>query len=240
MIRSLGLSLLDLWLPPACVCCRRSLPPGSGRPLCVGCLSAVEFMQSPLCIRCGAALSSDGGSEDRLCADCITQMPLYDRARSVVHYREPLASLLIKLKFHADTRVAAPIGWLATRAPIEYSNHPYDLIVPVPLHRKRLQKRGLNQSLILARLMFAKYGIAIAPTALIRVRNSVPQTLLTGWKRRINLKGAFEINPHTDVSGKSVCVVDDVFTTGTTVSECAKTLKSAGAQRVDVCTFARA
>lgn len=240
MVKALLLSLLDIWLPSVCSCCRHPLSIGSDRKLCNGCFAAVEFMRSPICICCGAGLNRDGGSEDRFCGQCLRQAPFFDTARSFVYYQEPASTLLIKLKFQADTRAAASIGRLISQVSPKIIYRSYDLIVPVPLHHTRLRKRGLNQSLILARLMFGDYRKNIVPTGLIRVKNSVAQTKLSGRKRRRNLINAFSINPHVDVAGKAVCVVDDVFTTGTTVSECAKTLKKAGACRVDVWTFARA
>lgn len=240
VVQGLLLSMLDIWLPPVCNCCCEPLPMGGDRRLCNDCFAAVEFMRSPICICCGAGLTREGGNEDRFCHQCLRQTPVFDRARSMVYYREPVSTLLLKLKFQADTRAVVPIGHLIRQVPPENLYRSYDLIVPVPLHYTRLRERGLNQSLILARLMFGDSRKNIVPTGVMRVRNSIAQTKLSGRKRRKNLINAFSINPHVDVTGKTVCIVDDVFTTGTTVSECAKMLKKAGASRVEVWTFARA
>ena len=239
MIRSLFSALLDIWLPRACHGCGLPLTVDSERSLCDTCLASVEYVCSPSCIRCGAGLSRDAGDRDRLCAQCLQHPPPFDSARSVLFYREPASSLLLRLKFQADTRATAPISELIDQAPPTCFTS-YDHVMPVPLHPARLRSRGLNQALILARLMFADERSKIAATGLIRLRNTVPQTSLSGRSRRKNLRGVFATNPRTDVADKDVCVVDDVFTTGTTVSECAKTLKRAGARRVDVWTFARA
>ena len=240
IVQSLLLSLLDVWFPPVCSSCRQPLTVGTGQKLCGTCLASIEFIRSPMCLCCGGGLNRDGGSEDRFCGQCLKRPPIFDCARSLVYYREPASTLLLKLKFQADTRVVAPIGWLINQVPETIVYRSYDLIMPVPLYHTRLRGRGLNQSLILARLLCGDRGQKIVPTGLIRVRNSVAQTTLSGRKRRRNLKNVFAINPRVNVTGKSVCIIDDVFTTGTTVSECAKTLKKAGARRVDAWTFARA
>lgn len=239
-IQELGLSLLDIWFPPVCGNCSNPIPAGSLQKLCNDCLRAVEFVLSPVCKCCGTGLTRDAGGEDRYCGDCLKRPPGYDKARSIVYYREPVSTLLLKLKFEADTRATASIGWLIGQAPKPLFQRPYDFIVPVPLHRARLRKRGLNQSLLLAGLMCDAPRKNILPNGLIRVRNSIAQTKLSGQNRRKNLKNAFIINPRIDFYGTAICLVDDVFTTGTTVSECAKTLKYAGASWVDVLTFARA
>lgn len=240
IFHEMSCSFYDLLFPPVCGSCSNPLPVGSGHKLCRDCFRDVEFIRSPMCLCCGAGLSLDAGSEDRFCRECLRRLPVYDQARSAFVYRQPVSTLLLKLKFQADTRATGAIDWLISRSqrlPVQTS---YDLIMPVPLHHKRLKERGLNQSLILTRLLFGDYPRNIVPSGLIRVRNNVSQTELSGRKRRRNLKNAFTINPLVKVDGRTVCLVDDVYTTGTTVSECAKTLKSAGARRVDVWTFARA
>ncbi|MBI5556992.1 MAG: ComF family protein [Deltaproteobacteria bacterium] len=114
-----------------------------------------------------------------------------------------------------------------------------DRIIPVPLHMNRLRQRGFNQSLLLARAFFPDQRNKIIKTALRRQRDTIAQTGLTGLSRRKNLRDAFVVEKKDDVSGKKILLIDDVFTTGTTVNECARVLKQAGAERVDVLTLAR-
>ncbi|MCG6931287.1 MAG: ComF family protein [Desulfofustis sp.] len=233
-------SLWNIGFPAVCSGCRRPLPQSEGSAFCAACLAEVAYICSPLCVRCGAELSRDGGGGDRWCGSCLKNHPAFDFARSLVWYREPASSLLLKLKFHADTRTVGGLLQLIRAAPGRIEGGPYDLIVPVPLHPSRLRSRGLNQALILAGLLFGDWRGKIEPAVLIRVENSVPQTRLSGASRRTNLKKAFAVNARFDVVNRSICIVDDVYTTGTTVSECAKTLKRGGARRIDVWTFARA
>jgi ComF family protein len=114
-----------------------------------------------------------------------------------------------------------------------------DYYVPVPLHRKRLQQRGFNQALWLTRLCFGKHNPRIAPAVLHRTINSVPQVTLNGRERRKSLRKAFICSTKIDISGATMCLVDDVYTTGTTVSECSRALLAGGAERVVVLTLAR-
>jgi ComF family protein len=109
----------------------------------------------------------------------------------------------------------------------------------VPLHRSRLRSRGLNQSLVLARRFFAAERDKIVVDLLVRLKKTIPQTGLDGIQRRRNLKGAFAVARPEEVRGRTVLVVDDVFTTGTTLAECSRTLKAAGAAQVHVWTVAR-
>lgn len=114
-----------------------------------------------------------------------------------------------------------------------------ELILPVPLHKSRLRERGFNQALVLAELFFPEHKKRIATTLLVRSQKTTPQTCLSGNERRKNLKKAFTISRPELVKDRSVILIDDVFTTGTTLNECAKTLKKHGARSVQALTLAR-
>jgi ComF family protein len=119
--------------------------------------------------------------------------------------------------------------------------HPpeYDLLIPVPLHAARLRWRGFNQSLLLARELASAWQMSANPFVLRRCRSTPPQVGLDERARRRNVRGAFEVADRASVKGRAVLLVDDVFTTGATVNECAVTLRRAGARYVDVLVLAR-
>jgi ComF family protein len=121
----------------------------------------------------------------------------------------------------------------------EFPFSDLDLILPVPLHPGRLRQRGFNQSLLLARYFGRKHSIPLDFTALQRSRPTPPQTQLSGSQRQTNVRGAFQVRRPEGVSEKRILLIDDVFTTGATVRECAKVLLGAGAKQVDVLTLAR-
>jgi ComF family protein len=227
---------LDLLFPSVCISCEK---PSSG-PLCLcgSCRAEVRYLHSPLCVRCGA-LFVGGNGGDHLCGNCLRRSPPYLLARAVAVYAPPVSTLLHQLKYRTDRTVLSTLSDIA----IHFDFTPFascDLIVPVPLHPKRLRARGLNQSLLLARLFFPGEVKTIRSGILVRTRDTVPQTFLNGKERRSNLLAAFAVNRKADISGKSICLVDDVLTTGTTVNECAGTLMRAGAKEVKVLTMARA
>ncbi len=173
--------------------------------------------------------------EDRFCGPCLSAAPAYDSARSLVRYAPPVSTLLHRLKFHGDVSAARALASLGS--PVV---PPFDLLLPIPLHPARLRARGINQSLVLARRFFPDYQRSIAVDLLVRIKDTVPQLGLDGRQRRRNLHGAFGVTDAAALHGRSVCLVDDVFTTGTTLLECAKTVRKAGAARVDAWTVARA
>jgi ComF family protein len=227
---------LDLLFPVACASCRR-ISSGS-LSLCDSCMDEVRYLRSPLCVRCGT-LFGDGNGGDHICGDCLRRPPPFILARAVTHYAPPVSTLLHLLKYRTDRTVLSTLSHIAV--PFDFA--PFascDLIVPVPLHLRRLRERGLNQSLLLAHIFFSRQAEAIHPEILVRTRDTVPQTGLGGKERRKNLRAAFAVIQDADINGKGVCLVDDVLTTGATVIECASALMRAGAKEVKVLTMARA
>ena len=212
-----------------------------GQVICGDCLAGIHYLQSPLCSCCGRELPDSSGG-DHLCGACLRQPPVYTWARAVVCYEAPVSHLLHRLKYAADTRTLPVIAQVM--APFAETLRPEfqsetDRIVPVPLFPARLKSRGLNQSLLLARLFFPQAGKALLVDALIRTRNTPPQTTLDGMARRRNLRAAFAVRDPAAILGRRIFLVDDVLTTGTTVIECGKTLMAAGAAEIRVVTVAR-
>ncbi|PIE65149.1 MAG: amidophosphoribosyltransferase [Desulfobacterales bacterium] len=231
--------LLDLVYPPACLLCKQNTLDEKGAHLCSRCSGFVTYIKSPRCQKCGCALEPAAGLEDRICGNCLRKPPAFDSVESLVCYREPVSGLLHRLKYHGDTSVISGICELASVVTVSEQIRQCDLIIPVPLHRKRLKQRGLNQSLVLAAAIFQKEKSRIVPDLLIRKKNTKSQTGLDGAARRKNLRNVFQVKNVERIVGKRICVIDDVFTTGTTINECAKTLKKAGAKQVHAWTFSR-
>lgn len=171
------------------------------------------------------------------CQDCLVHPPPFSVARSCIRYDQAASLLLHRLKYHGDTAVLPGLRHIIEQAAVAGVCAP-DLIVPVPLSPRRLQARGLNQAALLARLFFPGRDPDIRFDLLHRVRDTPAQTTLSGGARRRNLRSAFAVTKKAMVKGKTVCVVDDVYTTGTTVSECSRTLRLAGAKEVCVLTLA--
>lgn len=231
-------SALDLLLPPRCLRCTTETDCPDG--LCADCWRDMPFLEPPWCLRYGTPFAYDIG-KDGLSPRAIADPPVFDRARAAVHYSGPARDLVLGLKFSGRRELADPMGQWMVRAGREFLDEN-SLIVPVPLHRVRLWQRRFNQAADLARVIASRSGGACVPKLLHRKRRTRQQVGLDVAARRQNVRGAFGIREDQEglVYGKQVVLVDDVLTTGATVSACTRILKSAGAAGVDVLTFANA
>lgn len=225
----------ELVLPPQCRVCGEGDKPVEG--MCANCLADVAYVVSPICSVCGRDFPVTDGA-DHICGKCLQHPPPFFCARAITYYEEPVRSLLHHLKFNFDTTVIPSLSKIAQNSDISIFDS-CNCVVPVPLHGKRLQSRGNNQALILARLLFAHRHGVILPDSLVKTRNTVSQTELDGAGRRRALRGAFAVKNTENIQNMTVCLVDDIYTTGTTVSECARVLYKGGASSVVVLTFAR-
>jgi ComF family protein len=232
----LGRGLIDVALPPCCLCCGQIVEEQGG--LCGACWGRMSFFAPPWCAGCGLPFPHPMG-EGAVCADCARGQRAWDRARSVVRYDKSSRPLVLGLK-HADrTHVASAFGRWMHRSGGEVLAEA-DLLLPVPLHWSRLFQRRYNQAALLAHAIRDSGGPAVAADCLVRRRRTPSQGHLGPLARERNVRGAFAVRRPTEVSGKRLVIVDDVMTTGATVDECARVLKRAGAASVGVLTLARA
>ena len=236
ILKKLKRAAKDLCFPPTCLCCKKSLE-DSHLLLCEVCVSLLEFTQRPFCLCCGKVFA--GGGENHLCGVCLKSPWFFHQVRSLFVYEDTLARLVYGLKYSGKTAGLLTFQRLGKESAILADLVDPDLILPVPLHPKRLRKRGFNQAVLLARAFFPDSLEKIKYDMLIRKTNTPFQTGLSGTERRKNLRNAFEVQKQKMVAGKKIVLVDDVFTTGTTVNECARVLRKSGAVRVDVLTLAR-
>jgi ComF family protein len=233
--------LVDLIFPADCEACGRPLPYGERSCLCAACRDAMAPLGDPLCAVCGVPLASFAVGAS--CSGCLHHPPAFTTARAAALYLpaatglNPLAAAVGALKYRRRRSVAAALGaLLAERYPFGSDA----LLVPVPLHVRRLRRRGFNQALLLARALGRRRGLPVAVRLLARIRATDAQTGLPAAERRRNLRDAFVVRTPALVEGRPVVVVDDVLTTGATADACARALLAAGARRVDVYTVGRA
>ncbi len=230
-------SCMDIVFPQGCTVCGARLSAKDQGKFCQGCRCRFRRLLPPLCRICGIEVGGIDGCSP-LCGACLKNPPPYSMARSVVRYEPEVQKLVHKLKYSGDLSVLPGISELIGRYDMaEFSD--IDCIVVVPLHLKRLRRRGFNQAAVLAGLFFADRRSLIKTDWLVRTRNTVPQTKLDRTARRKNLRGAFDARATSNFQGATVCLVDDVFTTGTTVGECSQVIQQEGAAEVKVLTFAR-
>ena len=238
-------SLIDLIYPPRCPICQVFLrdehaPQGDqDLPFCRACFKDFTGIDSPICPLCGRPFS-EGAERDRVCEDCLRKRPSYDIVRAPFLYQGALMEAIHELKYARRTHLADSLGsLLASFAQTWIGELKGCVIMPVPLHPRRLRARGFNQSLLLARCVALKTGFALDYLSLRRTRFTKPQTELSSEERKKNVRKAFEVVQPEAVKGKAIVLVDDVATTGSTLNECAKALKRAGADSVLCLVLAR-
>ena len=233
-------AFLNFLFPVKCLLCHKDLLHAQG--LCDVCFLGMEYISPPICLKCGIPFPSDVG-RDHLCGNCLTSGVHFGKARAVGHYKGTMQEAIHQFKHKKKVLLAGPLGALmADYDSDEIDFESYDLLIPVPLHFKRLRERGFNQALSLARSIGRKYEIPIDYTGLKRIRWVEPQTNLKMKERKRNVMGAFYISDrHREMyEGKSILLIDDVYTSGATVNECSKVLMNAGTSGVDVLTLCRA
>ena len=228
---------LDLLFPPSCPCCKE-IAGDNDRPLCRECRSQLKFIKTPYCSCCGRVFPGSGNNH--LCGDCLNSSWAFDKARSLFSYEKIIAGLIHKLKYAGDMNGLEAIEWMSGQSGVLQDLDTPDIILPVPLHIKRLRQRGFNQAMILAQVLFPHDRRKIRFDLLSRQANTTSQAGLSGIERRKNLRNAFSVKIPSEIAEKKTLIIDDVFTTGSTVNECAKALKTAGCKRVEILTICRA
>ncbi len=235
MLKSSLKALLDFFLPEFCLYCQAPLGPAPESLACPKCLSEIAFIPHPFCSCCGAPFRGAVGLE-HLCQECLTHPPPFNRARAVAFYDGLVLEAIHRLKYQRQLIYAKFLGQLLAASGAADLVPGTDLLVPVPLHPRRLRWRGFNQAILLAQ---AFPEVPLGQEILVRRRPTLPQVKLSPKERHTNVKGAFIVPEPGTVAGQAVLLVDDVYTTGATVKECAQALRRAGAKTVEVLTVAR-
>lgn len=221
--------LLDIFFPPRCVGCRKV-----GTWLCQKCRSEIEFVKEPVCDLCGQP-KSDVNS--RLCFRCQNAPLQIEGIRSVAYFEGVLRQAIHIFKYEHLPALAAPLGELMS-AGWQEIHPPGEVIVPVPLHPKRLRERGYNQAALLARHLGERCALPVLEEALVRVRDTLPQTNLNAQQRKENVREAFHCCEPA-LAGKSVLLIDDVCTTGATLEACSLALRQANVRSAWALSLAR-
>lgn len=236
---NLGTYLLHILLPRTCFACGKDLPWNATAPLCSACEKGLALPGPLICQRCGVVLKSGGAH----CFHCRASKGAEFKCkiiRSACNFNEFSRGLVYALKYQGIDYVAPYMGNLmARRFAMLAELAGVEVVIPVPLFKKRLKKRGYNQSELLARSFCKQTNLPLDTTSLIRVRDTGSQTKLGRAARVTNMADAFEVKDASSVKGKIILLIDDVATTGSTLEACAQALRKAGAKRVVAFTFAR-
>lgn len=233
--KSLFKDFMDMIYPRAarCVACGKDARIYNRYGFCSTCYTTLPFIKPPYCTVCGRPIKE--GGECKVCKDTNH---VFTQALSVFEYEMPISDMIQRFKYESNTHLAEPMAMLMVEA-IEERGWEFDAIVPVPLHVKRLDLRGYNQAAYLA-YSIGKImgGREVLGTVLIRIRNTPSQIGMDRDERMWNLYNSFEVRQGHIVEGKTILLIDDVLTTGSTVDHCSSALLEAGAKKIYVATFA--
>ena len=215
-------------------------------PICEPCIQLIERVPEPMCQVCGVPLQTADHARSDWCRACAESPPHFGRARAVARYRpgmdedgQVVSSIIRRHKYGRDQSLSHALAQCLGES-LPLNSDDYDLVLPVPLHRRRLRWRGFNQAAMLGFVVARKINCALDVVTLARIRDTPPQTSQDSARRRQNVRGAFAVTRPHQIANRSLLLVDDVMTTGATLDECARILLAAGARKVDVFTLARA
>lgn len=234
MLAALFDPFLTLLYPPRCLVCRTLGESG----LCAACAAQMMPVADPFCVVCGQTLLPDADG----CLDCRRRRTAFTRARSLGAYHGVLRHAIHQFKYQDRPQLAVPLGRLlaeyARAHASELNGLHFDALLPVPMHSVRQRVRGYNQSERLARVLGEELSLPLLTRVLVRVRPTRPQVGLSGEARRTNLHGAFTVKQLDLVANKTLLLIDDVVTSGSSLHECAAALNAAGANAVYALTLA--
>ncbi len=239
-VRSLAREVVDFALPPRCPACGIITP--EPHRFCFTCWQSLTFLGEPCCARCGLPFAY--GDSALECGRCLADPPPFDRLRAAVAYGEIARTVVLKLKYSGRPGLAETLARFMQRHLPDLAGGAGEseaLLVPVPLHRWRIWKRGYNQAALIASALARRGGIAFAPDMLRRRKATPPLKGLGRRERALAVRGAFEVSEEgrKALPGRAVILVDDVFTSGATASACAQVLRRAGASSVSILCWAR-
>jgi competence protein ComFC len=229
-----------IFFPSFCRLCSVLLESPNERQVCHSCWASVKPTRTSFCISCGRFF--EGNLDPHFCGSCLHEKPPYSRHRSCGRYTGKLKEIILLCKFHNLPILAEGLARFALEA---LSNEEalwwgLDSIVPVPLHPKRERERGYNHAQIIAKYLAGYKDVLLLDKHLVKVKNVPPQMSLALEDRLRSVKGAFAVNRQEEIKDKIVLLLDDVYTTGSTMGECSKLLLESGAQEVRAITIAQA
>mgnify|MGYP002647305655 CR=1 FL=1 len=223
----------NLLFPPHCIFCDCITDFRNEYHICDKCREAVTPLMGNRCKVCLRETRGNFGTD--LCAACRTKMPYFDRLRSCYEYNKYVRNCVLRLKFHQRYDHARTMGMLMTNLIEEGSA---DYIIPVPVSKERLRERGYNQSVLFSKEISAGTKIPMRTDLLFKIKDTKPQSSLKFNERTENVKNSYKAASGELLKGKRIILTDDVATTRSTINECAKVLKKAGAKSVECVTFA--
>lgn len=217
----------SLLFPPHCPFCERIMDYREDS-VCGSCLQSLPFILEPRCKKCGKELKTEGD----LCEDCISGSHIYEQGRAVWKYEGAVADSILRFKYHNQKEYAEVYACWIVRCLGKWINSKnIDVIIPVPIHKKRMRQRGYNQTELIAEKVAARLKITYDKNCVLRYKNTIPQKKLSALARMKNMQKAFEVS-NGDLKNKNILVIDDIYTTGVTIDAISFVLAGSGANKV--------
>jgi len=243
--KGLASGVVSLFLPADCKICGQALEPLNFSYICENCWDRVKLLKMPHCSRCAKPFPASLASREissLLCAECSQDSSPFKKIFAPTLYEGVMKEAIHLLKYRRKKGIMKRLEKILKvyffQTDLPFSK--FDLVVPVPLHRKKLKERGFNQAELLAKVIATHFGLKLVKNNLQKVKATKSQTSLSKKKRIENIKGAFQFRNKDKFRAKKILLVDDVYTTGTTVREAARVLKKARVREVYIFTLARA
>lgn len=231
-------SLVVFIYPAQCRVCKRSMGVRKRSYICDECWNSIKLIEEPFCAICGRPFTES----EKICEKCKKSPPIFSKARAIARYNETIRQAIHLLKYEKKRVMLKYMSALVReRLPDLLVIEDYDYLLPVPLHKKRLRERGFNQAELIGRIVEKSSNVQMDSDNLVRIRNTLPQSNLeTSKEKHQNVQKAFVFRNPEKIKAKKVLIVDDILTSGATVSEITRVLMRANAGQVDVFTLANA
>ena len=225
--------ILDLIYPPKCMICDDIIQIKEPKWICKSCVGILEYVSEPICEKCGVPTEE----EKSLCTSCVNKDFSFCRNYSPYEYEGAVRAIIHKFKYGNNPQFGKGFAKLIVDKYGKEFFSEIDILIGVPMHKKKIRKRGFNQADILATEIGKLTGVESSKKVLIRKKNTKAQSSLTPRARRNNLKDAFEVNKNIDIKSKNIMIVDDIYTTGSTLEACSAILLKNGAKVVNGLTL---
>lgn len=229
-----------LFFPSFCQVCRALLEAPGEKVVCQACLEKIKTLRISSCLCCGRFF--EGAGESHFCQECLESRPPFALHRSCARYKGELKDIILLFKYRQFKVLGKDLARFAFQSLKREESLWWgvEAIIPVPLHPQRERQRGFNQAEIIARELALLKRIPLEKKSLVKIRNVPPQTSLEQKEREKNVRGAFRVVQPERIKEKTVLLVDDVYTTGSTIQECSRELIKAGVKEVRALTIAQA
>ena len=227
--------LITFVFPAKCRRCETPMGIGQVHYFCDACWEQIEFLKPPWCQICGLPRWSAA------CADCRENPPLFGKLRAIAFYEPTLREAIHLMKYEKKQVISKHlVQLLQAYLPEDFAATDYDFLLPIPLHANRFRQRGFNQAERIAQGVAKVWRVPVRTDILVRIRDTVPLSSLNSHEERMkSIDGAFEVQSPDSIQNRKILLIDDIFTTGTTINEALKALQVTNPDCVDVLTLAR-